>query len=401
MGAHGQTHRLALTLLIVFAAWSTRVPAARADEATPGVLILRNGNVLEGAVQTRGDHYIVASAGAALRVPADQVERACRSLAEAYELRRKERAGVSADAHLDLARWCLRHSLLDEAGCELQDARRWDANHPALASLDLQLRQMVEIRAIRQSGQTTASPPAPAHVLAPPAIGSPRLNPTPDEQSEFIRSVQPMLVHNCATSGCHQPGATQQFQMDRWALEGSGNPTLIRRNLDAVIAQIDKEKPAASPLLQYARQAHGSAAAAMRRPLASHQSMLLLEWVNRVAGVKPPTADEHIAEHVAVETLPAQPVHSIEIESPIIRQTTATSMVRSVETFVPRDAFDPEIFNRNHSARSREVDRAAAEAAERFDHAATEQSAAPSPQPAERPMWAPAASAASSDTSAR
>jgi hypothetical protein len=393
MGASGQTHRLALSLLIAYAASSTCVLTALADDAAPGVLILRNGNVLEGAIQAMGDYYTVASAGASLRVPTEQVERACGSLAEAYELRRKERAGSSADSHLDLARWCLRHNLLDEAGRELQDARACDANLPALAALDLQLRQMAEIRAMRQSVPTTAMSATPAHVSAPPALESAPLSLAPEDQSAFLRSVQPMLVHNCATGGCHQPRATQRFQLDRWALEGSGDPTLIRRNLEAVLAQIDKEQPDASPLLQYARQAHGSGATAMRRPLASRQSTLLLEWVNGVTGVEPAVAGETTAESDP-ESLPA-PEDSIESEPPVIQQATAISMPRPLEKFVPRDAFDPEIFNRKYAAANREASRAVVQASKSAAPTATEPSAVPSPAPAERLTSEPAASAAS------
>ena len=399
MGASGQTHRLALALLIVFAASSTRVSTARAENATPGVLILRNGNVLEGDIQGMGDYYTVASAGGSLRVPAEQVERACRSLAEAYELRRKERTGVSADSHLDLARWCLRHNLLDEAGRELRDARTCDANHFALAALDLQLRQMVEIRTIRQSVQATAMSAKPANDPAPPALNAKPLSSAPEHQSEFVRSVQPMLVHNCATGGCHQPRATQRFQLDRWALEGSGDPTLIRRNLEAVLAQIDKEEPDASPLLQYARQVHGNGAMAMRRPLASRQSTLLLEWINGVVGVEPAAASESAAVSDA-EPLPAS-ANSIQIEPPVIQQATATSFAQPVEKFVPRDAFDPEIFNRKYAAPNRETSRAVVQASESAEPTATEPSAAPSPAPAERLTSEPAASAASWDTPTR
>jgi hypothetical protein len=397
MGASGQTYRLALSLLVVCAASPTCVSTTLADEATLGVIILRNGNVLEGAVQALGDYYMISSAGASLRVPADQVERACGSLAEAYELRRKERAGASADSHLDLARWCLRHNLLDQAGREIQEARLCDAHHSALTGLDLQLRQMVEIRAMRPSGRSAELSAPPAIVPALPSLDAMPLSQTPEQQSEFIRSVQPMLVHNCATGGCHQPGAIEPFQLDRWALQGNGNATLIRRNLEAVIAQIDKEEPAASPLVQYARQSHGNNAAAVMRPLTSRQAALLKEWVNRVAGVEPPAAEEPTAA-TDDETSSGQPEHPIGNEAPVIQQATATA---PVEKFVPRDAFDPEIFNRKHAAANRANSRAETQASRSAEHAITEQSAAASPAPAATPTSAPAESAASSDTPVR
>ncbi len=323
--------------------------------AAEGVLVLRNGNVLSGAVTLSGEHYRVDSAGASLQIPLDQVEAACRSLDEAYELRRRDRVGSTADSHVELAQWCLRHDLMNQAAREILDARTIDAGNPSLPGLDLQLRQRLELRASREADLQRAA----AEQAAKPAAGELEsfqphtLDPSTEAQEQFVRSIQPMLIHSCATSGCHQPGSRQRLQLDRWALEGNGSPPHIRRNLASVLEQINKDDPPSSPLVQRARQAHGLGRRTSR-PLATYQAALLLDWLNQAAGVESATAvevgpedapgreDEPGAEPAVPPGVPAGSA-SLGAETPHLRE------------FTPRDSFDPEIFNRRFGPKSFET----------------------------------------------
>jgi hypothetical protein len=327
-------------------------PSVRGEEpAVPGVVVLRNGNVLQGAVSQAGDCYIVSDSGASLQIPVEQVEMACASLADAYELRRQSRVGASADAHLELARWCLRHDLLDQAAREVLDARTRDPGHPALASMDLQIQQALEAEVSRRERakpnhatnergvEVEASAPSPAHSS---------LNPSTGAQTQFVRSIQPMLIHNCATGGCHQVASPQQMQLDRWALGGNGNPELIRRNLYAVLAQISAEDPPSSPLIMRARQSHGHRRDAMSRPLATYQAALLLNWLNEAAGVKPAIERELPASSASAEDA----VHGTSAETDRALPAGDVLVRTGATDFNPRDAFDAEIFNRQSQARA-------------------------------------------------
>jgi hypothetical protein len=324
------------------------------DPAAIGVVVLRNGNVLAGGVRRSGDYYLVEQAGAALQIPVEQVETACSSLAEAYELRRQNRVGTSADAHLELARWCLRHNLLDQAAREALDARTRDPGHPALASLEVQIRQMLKIEASRRDrvemgAIAGGSLPNILHDGEPSAGLA--LTPSTAAQSQFVRSIQPMLIHGCATGGCHQVDSPQQMRLDRWALDGNGNPELIRRNLDAILAQINPEDPASSPVMLRARQAHGVRNNAMSRPLATYQAALLLGWLNEAAGVVPTPPTESAELDAAEETESAQP----QDDSRPITGKPIPVLPTSAD-FTPRDAFDPEIFNRRAAAQTAGVE---------------------------------------------
>jgi hypothetical protein len=332
--------------VLAAAAFGWPAPATAAE----GVLVLRNGNVLAGSVSLAGGHYRVESEGASLQVPVEQVEAACRSLEEAYELRRRDRVGSTADSHLELARWCLRHDLLDQAAREILDAGTIDGGNPLLAALDLQLRQRLELRASREADreQNDAASGAPT-VEESHAIQPHNLDPSLEAQEQFVRSIQPMLVHGCATGGCHQPGSRQQMQLDRWALEGRGNAALIRRNLAAVLRQINKDDPPSSRLMQWARQPHG-VGRQVATPLATYQAALLLEWLNQAAGVAPDRAMEGGAPHEATlnDSAVAQAAAPPSFDPDLLNAAKERLAPRP---FAPRDAFDPEIFNRRYGPR--------------------------------------------------
>src|SRR5258708_7005444 len=98
---------LLLALTLGRAAWGQSSVAPQA-----GVLVLRNGQVIEGDVTRAGDIYVVSRGeGSELRPKADEVELFCSSLDEAYEFKARHLSGLSAKSHLELAKWCLRHRL--------------------------------------------------------------------------------------------------------------------------------------------------------------------------------------------------------------------------------------------------------------------------------------------------
>jgi hypothetical protein len=312
-----------------------------------GVLVLRNGNVLEGAVTLVGEHYRIENAGASLQVPVEQVETACRNLEEAYELRRRDRAGTSTDAHIELAHWCLRNNMLSQAAREILDVRTIDPGHPQLAVLDLLLRQRLENEAARAAASVKKSDQKAATGEPTPFTPS-DLELSTEAQAQFVRSIQPMLIHSCATGGCHQPGSARQLQLDRWALEGKGSATLIRRNLASVAAHINKADPPSSALIQRARQAHGLAGKAPSVPLAPYQAALLLAWLNQAAGI-----DEAAAANATmpldgeVDPGAADPES---FDAPAVDLNKKPFRRAAHAAFTPRDTFDAEIFNRRHAS---------------------------------------------------
>lgn len=351
---------ITIALAALFAPGSFHGVDAQQPQPAAGVLVLRNGNVLKGAVHRQGSHFRIVNEGSELQIPASQVEMVCGSLVEAYEQRRQQRVGNATDAHLELARWCLRHGLLAEAAREILDARTDDPGHPALRNLDLQLQQGLADEASRLQRERDAvalashvEPAATEEAAQPERL----IEPTAEVQEKFVRSIQPMLIHGCTTSGCHSPNSRQTMELDRWALEGSGIPMLIRKNLEQVLAQVDVDDPASSPLMRRARQAHGIRNQPLSTPLAPYQTAILIEWLNEAAGVQPqtplpaePSVDPNAVNPLLIEQ--GSPMEG-EVTEAMVDEAALELMNRGKAktriAFTPRDQFDPEIFNRRQA----------------------------------------------------
>jgi hypothetical protein len=147
------------------------------------------------------------------------------------------------------------------------------------------------------------------------------------------------------------------MELDRWALEGSGIPMLIRKNLEQVLAQVDVDDPASSPLMRRARQAHGIRNQPLSTPLAPYQTAILIEWLNEAAGVQPqtplpavPNVDPNAVNPLLVEQ--GSPMEG-EVTEAMVDEAALELMNRGKAktrtAFTPRDQFDPEIFNRRQA----------------------------------------------------
>ncbi len=254
--------------------------------AQVGLVVLENGNVVRGNIRLLEDHYRVEFPGGELRVKVKHVEMFCKDLDQAYQQRRENRTATSADAHLELARWCMRYDLHDQAARELEDARSIDSEHRKLPQLDRQLKQLVKLAARTRLTNTVVSP-SPEEVAQQQQLDEKILKKAPQwARVLFVRQVQPMLVHSCATAGCHQPGSSQEnFQLDRLAIDAAGHPHVTQHNLAATLAQIDWDAPEQSQLLQQAHAAHGKAEKTSPGPLPPHKMKLLKMWVEQLATV--------------------------------------------------------------------------------------------------------------------
>jgi hypothetical protein len=320
-------------------------PSVFAESAAlQGVLVLDNGNVLAGDIERVGDQYVINVTGATLHVPVDQVERFAPTLEEAYEQRRVTLIDGTADRHLELAAWCLHLELFDLAARELLDARRVDAQNPGVETLERRLRYRMKLEADRVAKSRSLSEPTVPSASKPTPADLPLPAISVEAQARFVRSIQPMLIRNCSTSGCHQAGADHGMQLDRWALQGRGNAELVRRNLAAVLAEVDVDDLAASALFVRGRAAHGDRVASGSRALSAYQLALLTEWVNQALGV--PVDD-------AATPLTAAPITGSEQVASGAETIEYDPNVMPA-SFTPRDAFDPAIFNRRRAARRAE-----------------------------------------------
>jgi hypothetical protein len=304
-----------LTSLAAEAAAEVEVP-----KAFHGVLVLTNGNLLRGIILREGDVYRVSLSQSELLVPLAQVDMLCRSVDEAYEQRRRQRAGSSADSHVELARWCLRHDLLQYASRELLDARTIDPEHRQLTNVERQLQLALRNR------EAKPQPTTPAEIA--PAANEDHaelLQTVPDwARTLFVRQIQPLLVESCAASGCHQPEAQEPFHLNRLALDGPGHPATTLSNLASTLEQLDLESPDNSALLLQAKTEHGGGDGASPHALEAYQYHMLRIWVEQLAAAKNKVADPAVELAAHEEGIPG--VKSTAVE--------------------PGDPFDPDEFHR-------------------------------------------------------
>lgn len=298
-----------------------------------GFLVLANGSVMEGTVAKDGDYFQVLLEKGKLQVRADQVDFFCLSMEEAYVRRRARKIGTTAtvEAHLEMVRWCVQHNLLANAGAELQTAKIRGAKHPQIELVERQLKQSLE--QAREFANDT-------HVIVDHNVQTATAETETTAfgeiplwaRSEFIKRIQPMMAHSCATAGCHLPNSNQSMRIHRNALDGVGNPELIHGNLAAVIEQVDLEKPEESPLLMYGASAHGTRRQ-QSRPLTPHQLEILRAWVTQVSLGEPPTQEAKEEPRVA------------QIVIGMNSSNQPKPQVTEQEVTAAPDPFDPAAFN--------------------------------------------------------
>ena len=96
---------------VVLGASAALLPGAEPvpPPADQQILLLRNGQTIEGRISQQDGVYVIDLSDGQIRVKPADVDLVCRHLEDGY--RRKRAALPTGDAHdhLELAQWCLRH----------------------------------------------------------------------------------------------------------------------------------------------------------------------------------------------------------------------------------------------------------------------------------------------------
>ena len=347
--------------LALSAAW----PLTAAEPVlTPqqGVLLLRNGNVIEGQITRAGDYYLLTfgDSGEA-RLAAADVETLCVDLADAYQYKRATMVGRGATPHLDLAEWCLRHGLVHQAGEQLVAAMQKDPQSARVAAVE----RKVKLALAAPHAAPARQPETTATVSAEQLDKTIRALP-PGSLEKFSAIVQPILLNKCAAGGCHGPTARSDFRLLRPAAGAGPSKRFTQQNLYATLKYLDKENPDASPLLMIPQQRHGGSLAAVFDKRTKHQLEDLVAWTQLVLAVPQPAVPATIGKGQALLSQQQDPnVKPASAEMPLEEsvQTNAAAKDGSPQpftpaknaaplpkagAFAPRDPFDPEIFNRKH-----------------------------------------------------
>jgi len=266
-------------VLCVFApalALCSEEPSLVFSSPAPRILVLRNGQTLEGRIGQIEGYYVVDLPNGQIRVKSADVELVCSSLEDGY---RKKRAAIqigNVHDHLQLAQWCLRHGLLSQAGEELADATAAEPNHRMIGALRHRL-EMAQ-SPLPTAEATHISAPGPSNEELDRMVRSlPR-----GTVEAFTQSVQPVLMNHCATGGCHGPQSQTALRLFRTGSGKSASQRVTQRNLFAVLPFLDRENPANSKLLIAAQRAHGTVQQAVFTKPQMAQYQRLVDWANRL-----------------------------------------------------------------------------------------------------------------------
>jgi hypothetical protein len=347
------------TLLTAVLSVTLSVQAAPpAGSPQESVLLLRNGEVLCGAITKVGDRYVATLGnGSELRITVRDVEMHCLTLDEVYQRKRASIAVNSVSEHLTLADWCLCNALHRQAADELLKAIALDPDHPRLAWFERRL----------QSAIDQPSPSSDEPCVSTRAVSLEELERTmqglPEDAVEaFVSRVQPLLLNRCGANTCHGVRSDSEFRLVRPGWGKTVTRRFTQRNLHATLSEVNTNAPHESPLLVAPSAPHGNVAGAIFGEQDEAQLRVLVDWVKQV------TRDR---QRKAVATLPAEPagqlmqasyeepVHLPQsgIDEPVPTTPThdaslpPTSHGRPASPLVspaPRDAFDPDVFNRRH-----------------------------------------------------
>jgi hypothetical protein len=354
-----------------------------------GVLLLTNGEVIQGTITAAGDRYDVVGPDSEVRVRRSDVELVCPDVRGCYlHKRRGIEQGRAAD-HLNLAEWCLKNGLIEPAEQELQAARAADPNHPRIRLLEPRL------RLAKQAPERAESPTAPPRALSGVQLDGIVRNLPAGSMENFTNTIQPMLLNYCAKSGCHGPRSSGALKLERIGPSRLAGRHATQGNLQAVLTMINRGDPQESKLLAAPIRPHGTLKVPVFTDREHSQYKQLVQWVLHVSQVKEAPAKPTLAERTAplLQTVP-RPGQSSAPDKPAESQPPkaklrvdpndwsqsfpdqagaaaeraghpeqATPKAAGADAgrqvvpgesdadFVPRDPFDPEIFNRRFFGR--------------------------------------------------
>lgn len=334
-------------------------PGAGLAPADAWVLLLRNGQVIEGRVFPYEDRYQVFVEGGEIRLKQSEVLCCCRTMVEVYQHKRQVTRLDNVQDRLDLAQWCLQVGLRDEAAAEVAAAAAIEPNHPLLPVIDRRLKTAPDVKPDQASEKSDIRGPS-AYELDLMVRGMP-----PRTVEAFAQTIQPALLNSCAAAGCHGQSSNNGFRLLRTPPGSPASRRLTQRNLYAALEWVNRDNPAASPLVAVPMRPHGTARAAIFTDRHVAQYRQLLEWCYRVSQVEAPVLQASFEEEAAgpraeKKSQPAAmppmkqsgvvPAAAWESKRQAPRgaapQANPVQRGATLPKFAPSDPCDPDTFNR-------------------------------------------------------
>ena len=314
-----QFRALFLGSCLFFPGDSLAIAEAGESKSVTGVLSLNNGHVIHGTFTLAGETYEVTSTdGQKVTVPRTDVGFVGTNTRNVYEHKLHEIDMTNVSHHVELARWCLRTGLLEQA-----------RQHASLAATLAPNDQRINV--LRQGIETTtaavwqpqgATDPYELETASATSteLTSPIRNVSQKSRKIFLRQGQPLLISRC--SGCHTVTSTHKFVLLRTTTKGTLSSNQTVANLNAVLreAATDRDR-----FLRHARTSHAGSI-----PLTQQETSVIFEpWLRSLDASR--TAPKDVIDHYIVDHDSGNP------SSPEV--ATGTGSLTGV------DPFDPARFN--------------------------------------------------------
>ncbi len=301
-----------------------------------GVAVLRNGEVLRGKLGATRERLSIGVPGGEIVVRRGDLDVVAKSMEEAFEIKRRRASGGRTDDRLDLVDWCVHHKLLPEAQKMLLEAVALQPAHHRIPATERKVRQALALAESQRPpvGQAVVHLeriPSPALFPVVPAregsggnagagesgrsasetqattiasAGAPATNAElerlarslPEGAVEaFTNDVQPLLLMNCATAGCHAPGGSSKFTLLKPPVGKGVHRRLTQRNLHSVLGRVDFSEPEKSALLTMPTRPHGGLKTPVFADAKGLKTRQMAEWVEAITGRPREPAREAVA----------------------------------------------------------------------------------------------------------
>jgi hypothetical protein len=228
---------------------ASRVPAPQPAEfaGKEGVLALFDGRVVSGKVTAAPGGYLLKRPGSTDEmIPTFLVQTAADSLTGCYENLKGSINPSRPDDHLELANWCIRQRLLEEAKAEVLAVLKLDPNRREARDLLVKLEEATNPRP--RNRESEAAPIRTTDGFLDSA-GRTTEGLSPELTSQFVRRIQPLMVSKCGNAACHGGNASESFRLANIRRTSSSGRTTTLENMRQVLALIDSGNPDSTRLL--------------------------------------------------------------------------------------------------------------------------------------------------------
>ena len=274
-----------------------RAQEVREPRKTGKVLLLRTGLAMEGDIEQVGSQMCVRRGTSEVWIAADKTMRLSPDWFDAYAFMQTLIKLDSAADRIKLARWCHMHRLHDEAMEQAKAALELQPGHAEAK----QILTALEVAKKAPSAKTVVRSIAPTPTPTPAVAPAPTVDVKGETLIAFIAKVQPILMNTCAS--CHAGETNGKFQLER--VFETGHKVSTQRNLAAVLAQVDLDRPTISPLLVKAITPHGREALPPIRDRSVKPFQALEQWIVEAIQKNPQLKEYRDAQTPGKSAIPA------------------------------------------------------------------------------------------------